>query len=133
MLYEFRLPDTGAHEAELLGWEVREGEKVAPDQILCRVLAGKAEHEIRCPQSGVLIKQVARIGDLIRVAQLVAILRPEGAATPAEPAPLPPAADFDPDKTLSPQPPAADKTVILKPLSLPPAPPPEPPPAPLPP
>ncbi|MBI4679483.1 MAG: 2-oxo acid dehydrogenase subunit E2 [Elusimicrobia bacterium] len=77
MLYEFRLPEAGSTEVAMLGWEVREGDRVAADQVVCRVLAGKAEVEIRCPQAGVLLKQVARIGDQVRLRQLVAILRPE--------------------------------------------------------
>ncbi|MBI5884379.1 MAG: 2-oxo acid dehydrogenase subunit E2 [Elusimicrobia bacterium] len=97
MLYEFRMPDTGANEVELLGWEVREGDTIKVDAVICRVLSGKAELEVHCPQAGVLLKQVARIGDHLRPGQLVAILRPEGIPAPTELPPLPHAEDLEKD------------------------------------
>ncbi|MBI5209096.1 MAG: 2-oxo acid dehydrogenase subunit E2 [Elusimicrobia bacterium] len=90
MLYEFRLPDTVPTEAELIGWDAREGENVAENQPLCRVLAGDDEVSVPCPRAGTLLKQVARVGDKVRLRQLVAILRPEDSPLHAAPKSTPP-------------------------------------------
>ncbi|MBI5622930.1 MAG: 2-oxo acid dehydrogenase subunit E2 [Elusimicrobia bacterium] len=119
MLYEFRMTDTGEEEAEVVGWDVREGERVAPDQVVCRVLAGKVEHGIRCPQAGVLLKQVARVGDSVRLSQLMAIVRPEPvqaqAATPA-PDQAPAAQALPPLPVLKkPEPPVPPAPPVIRP------------------
>ena len=55
--YVFKLPDVGegTAEAELVGWHVKVGDKVAEDQIVADVMTDKATVEITSPVAGKVI------------------------------------------------------------------------------
>ncbi len=82
-MYEFKLPDVGEgiHEAEILRWLVKVGEKVAQDQPMLEIQTDKAVVEIPAPVAGVIAEIWAEVGAMAQVGQgLVAI---EPAAAPA--------------------------------------------------
>lgn len=65
----FTLPDLGEglEEAEILEWNVSEGEHVVVDQPLLTVETDKAVVEIPSPQSAQIVKIHGKIGDVIKV------------------------------------------------------------------
>lgn len=58
MAYEFKLPDIGEgiHEGEIVKWEVKEGDEVKEDDVLCEVQNDKAVVEIPSPVDGTIKK-----------------------------------------------------------------------------
>lgn len=54
MAYEFKMPDIGEgiHEGEIVKWEVKEGQEVKEDDVLCEVANDKAVVEIPSPVDG---------------------------------------------------------------------------------
>ncbi|SDN23414.1 dihydrolipoamide acetyltransferase family protein [Alkalicoccus daliensis] len=58
MAYEFKLPDIGEgiHEGEIVKWEVKEGDEVQEDDVLCEVQNDKAVVEIPSPVEGTIKK-----------------------------------------------------------------------------
>ena len=72
---EFVLPDLGEglQEAEIVTWNVNEGEQVVADQPLVSVETDKAVVEIPSPRTGRVTKLFAAAGDIVKVgAPLVA-------------------------------------------------------------
>ncbi|SDY78339.1 pyruvate dehydrogenase E2 component (dihydrolipoamide acetyltransferase) [Evansella caseinilytica] len=58
MAYEFKMPDIGEgiHEGEIVKWEVKEGQEVKEDDVLCEVQNDKAVVEIPSPVDGKVLK-----------------------------------------------------------------------------
>ncbi|WP_096189286.1 dihydrolipoamide acetyltransferase family protein [Evansella halocellulosilytica] len=58
MAYEFKMPDIGEgiHEGEIVKWEVKEGDEVKEDDVLCEVQNDKAVVEIPSPVDGTIKK-----------------------------------------------------------------------------
>ncbi|UCZ51886.1 2-oxo acid dehydrogenase subunit E2 [Bacillus shivajii] len=58
MAYEFKMPDIGEgiHEGEIVKWEVKEGDEVKEDDVLCEVQNDKAVVEIPSPVDGTIEK-----------------------------------------------------------------------------
>ncbi|PYZ93299.1 branched-chain alpha-keto acid dehydrogenase subunit E2 [Salipaludibacillus keqinensis] len=58
MAYEFKLPDIGEgiHEGEIVKWEVKEGDEIKEDDVLCEVQNDKAVVEIPSPVDGKVAK-----------------------------------------------------------------------------
>ncbi|MBU9710279.1 dihydrolipoamide acetyltransferase family protein [Evansella tamaricis] len=58
MAYEFKMPDIGEgiHEGEIVKWEVKEGQEVKEDDVLCEVQNDKAVVEIPSPVDGKVAK-----------------------------------------------------------------------------
>lgn len=58
MAYDFKLPDIGEgiHEGEIVKWEVKEGDEVKEDDVLCEVQNDKAVVEIPSPVEGTIKK-----------------------------------------------------------------------------
>lgn len=90
-MYEFKLPDVGEgiHEAEILRWLVKVGEKVSQDQPILEIQTDKAVVEIPSPVTGVISEIRAEAGVLAQVGDaLVTIETGNGqttlAAAPAE-------------------------------------------------
>ncbi|WP_026690091.1 dihydrolipoamide acetyltransferase family protein [Alteribacter aurantiacus] len=54
MAYKFKMPDIGEgiHEGEIVKWEVKEGDEVKEDDVLCEVQNDKAVVEIPSPVDG---------------------------------------------------------------------------------
>lgn len=72
-MYEFKLPDVGEgiHEAEILKWLVKVGERVAQDQPMLEIQTDKAVVEIPSPVAGAIAEiraepgVVAQVGDVL--------------------------------------------------------------------
>jgi pyruvate dehydrogenase E2 component (dihydrolipoamide acetyltransferase) len=85
--FEFRLPDIGEGltEAEVVEWLVGEGGAVALDQPLVQIETDKAVTDIPSPRAGVLMRQGAPAGSVVRVGEVLAVIGeanedgPEGA------------------------------------------------------
>ncbi|QKS71575.1 2-oxo acid dehydrogenase subunit E2 [Paenalkalicoccus suaedae] len=58
MAYEYKMPDIGEgiHEGEIVKWEVKEGDEVKEDDVLCEVQNDKAVVEIPSPVDGTVKK-----------------------------------------------------------------------------
>lgn len=73
MAFQFKLPDIGEgiHEGEIVKWFVKEGDKIAEDDVLCEVQNDKAVVEIPSPVTGTVEKihveegVVAVVGDIL--------------------------------------------------------------------
>lgn len=81
MAREFRLPELAESvvEGEIIRWLVDEGEVVADDQPLVEVMTDKVTVELPSPFAGVLLKQMAKEGDVVPVHQVLAVFADEGA------------------------------------------------------
>jgi len=79
-VFEFRLPDIGEGlaEAEIVEWYVEVGAHVSLDQPLVQVETDKAVTEIPSPKGGVLIRQGAPAGDVVRVGEILAVIGEPG-------------------------------------------------------
>ena len=96
---EFRLPDVGEGiaTAEIIAWQVAEGDRVREHQDLVEIQTDKATVVIPCPADGVITRLCGEPGDMLDVGSVLAVIEADGAAanggagTPA-PAPAPRAA-----------------------------------------
>ena len=98
MGYEFKLPDIGegVAEGEVVAWHVREGDRVAEDQIMVEVMTDKATVTIGAPKAGKIAELRAQVGTTVRVGDVLVVIQtgngssahPE-AAHPAHPTPAP--------------------------------------------
>lgn len=72
-MYDFLLPDIGEglHEAEIVGWFVKQGQKVAINEPLVEVQTDKAVVEITAPITGVVEKLGGEEGNTITVGSLL--------------------------------------------------------------
>jgi pyruvate dehydrogenase E2 component (dihydrolipoamide acetyltransferase) len=84
----FILPDLGegVHEAELIRWKVKPGEKVQEHQTLAEMETDKALVEVPSPWSGVIGQLHGSEGDVIAVGSVL-VTYETGAAEPSAPAP----------------------------------------------
>ena len=84
-MYEFKLPDVGEgiHEAEILKWLVKVGERVAQDQPMLEIQTDKAVVEIPAPVTGFIAEIRAEMGAITHVGDvLVVIETSKGQTTP---------------------------------------------------
>ena len=81
----------GVHEATLTNWLIKEGEAVTKDSPLLEVSTDKVDTEIPSPASGILVKVMVPVGQLVKVDQILAVISSDAAAahdeSPAEAAP----------------------------------------------
>jgi pyruvate dehydrogenase E2 component (dihydrolipoamide acetyltransferase) len=98
-VFEFKLPDLGEgiHEGEILKWHVAEGERVAEDAPLVDVETDKAAVTIPSPKAGIVAKLGGKLGDVVAVGHVIAMIEDGAEAATAPPAaakaaPAPPAA-----------------------------------------
>lgn len=70
---DFRLPELGegVYEAELVGWQVKPGDRVKRGQNLMEVLTDKATMEVPAPFTGIVTSLNAAPGQTIKVGQPV--------------------------------------------------------------
>src|SRR5699024_548141 len=74
-------------EGEIIAWHVAEGESIARDAPLLEVASDKATVELPSPHSGVLLRQLAAVGDMVDVGAAIATMRlADSAPAAAEPA-----------------------------------------------
>src|SRR5699024_8485371 len=78
-------------EGEIIAWHIAEGESIARDAPLLEVASDKATVELPSPHSGVLLRQLAAVGDTVDVGAAIATMRLADSA----PAAAEPAADDD--------------------------------------
>jgi len=84
-VFEFKLPDVGegVHEGEIVKWLVKEGDRVEEFQPMVEVLTDKATVEIPAPKSGVILKLMAKEGEVVKVGSVLVLIGEPGEA--AEP------------------------------------------------
>jgi pyruvate dehydrogenase E2 component (dihydrolipoamide acetyltransferase) len=79
---EFRLPDVGEGiaTAEIIAWQVAEGDHVREHQDLVEIQTDKATVVIPCPATGVVARLCAAEGETIDVGAVLAVIDADGAA-----------------------------------------------------
>ncbi len=89
--YEFKLPDIGEGvvEGEIVAWAegIAVGAAVGPEQPLAEVMTDKATVVIPSPAAGVIVELGGKVGDVIAVGQVLAVIETEPGATVAQPEP----------------------------------------------
>src|ERR1700751_2643083 len=70
-------------ESVLVKWTKKEGDKIAPGDIIAEVETDKANMDFPLEDEGVLLKQLAKAGDTIKLGAPVAILGEAGEDIPA--------------------------------------------------
>jgi pyruvate dehydrogenase E2 component (dihydrolipoamide acetyltransferase)/2-oxoisovalerate dehydrogenase E2 component (dihydrolipoyl transacylase) len=77
---DFRLPELGegVYEAELVAWQVKEGEAVERGQTLMEVLTDKATMEVPAPFAGTVTALQAEPGQQVKVGDVVLTFTPAG-------------------------------------------------------
>ncbi|HSD86220.1 MAG TPA: dihydrolipoamide acetyltransferase family protein [Kofleriaceae bacterium] len=88
MAFDFYMPDIGEGvvEGEIVGWKVKEGDKVKLDQPLVEVMTDKATVELPSPRAGTIKKINFKDGDICPVGKILVVIDEEGGAAVAEPA-----------------------------------------------
>lgn len=73
---EFRLPDVGEGiaTAEIIAWQVAEGDHVTEHQDLVEIQTDKATVVIPCPATGVVTQLCGEVGDTIDVGAVLAVI-----------------------------------------------------------
>ncbi|UTR15243.1 2-oxo acid dehydrogenase subunit E2 [Salipaludibacillus sp. LMS25] len=73
MAYEFKLPDIGEgiHEGEIVKWEVKEGDEIKEDDVLCEVQNDKAVVEIPSPVDGTVKEILVEEGVVTEVGTVI--------------------------------------------------------------
>lgn len=79
-MFEFRLPDIGEglHEAEIVRWLVRPGDRVAEDQPVLEVQTDKATVELSSPVAGIIRELRAQEGEVVRVGSVLFTVLQDG-------------------------------------------------------
>lgn len=87
MAYQFRFPDIGEGIVEgiIVGWKVKEGDRVKTDQDLVDVETEKAIFTLPSPKEGVILKIHFKEGDTIPVGQTLVTIGEPGEALEAVP------------------------------------------------
>lgn len=76
MKIRVKVPKLGLtiEEVTLSSWEKSEGAAVAFEEIIAVVEGDKASFEVVAPSAGILIKQVATVGDVLPIGGEIAII-----------------------------------------------------------
>lgn len=87
-MYEFKLPDLGEgiHEAEILKWYVEPGDTIVEDEPLVDLETDKAAVTIPSPRGGTIASIAGKVGDIINVGNVVAVIDDGTGAAAAPPA-----------------------------------------------
>ncbi len=101
---DFLLPDLGEglEEAEVVEWQIEEGQTVEEGQTLALIETGKAQTELVCPRDGVVTKLYGGPGDMMKVGAPILCL-PSSANAAAEVAGSENSADEDDDAADDPE------------------------------
>lgn len=88
-MYEFKLPDVGEgiHEAEILKWLVKVGERVAQDQPMLEIQTDKAVVEIPAPVAGAIAEIRAKTGAMAHVGDVLVMIETGNGQTTPDTAP----------------------------------------------
>src|SRR5690554_259645 len=73
---EFRMPKMGESitEGTIIEWHVNEGETFEEGDVLLEVATDKVDNEIPAPASGKMVKHMFTNGDVVPIAEVIAIL-----------------------------------------------------------
>ncbi|GEK57261.1 branched-chain alpha-keto acid dehydrogenase subunit E2 [Marinococcus halophilus] len=73
MAYEFKLPDIGEgiHEGEIVSWQVKPGDEIKEDDVLCEVQNDKAVVEIPSPVDGKVLELKVDEGTTTTVGEVI--------------------------------------------------------------
>jgi pyruvate dehydrogenase E2 component (dihydrolipoamide acetyltransferase) len=87
MAFDFYMPDIGEGvvEGEIVGWKVKEGDRVKLDQPIVEVMTDKATVELPSPRAGIIKKINYKDGEICPVGKVLVVIDEEGAAQKAEP------------------------------------------------
>ena len=92
MAFDFYMPDIGEGvvEGEIVGWKVKEGDRVTLDQPIVEVMTDKATVELPSPRAGVIAKINYKDGEICPVGKVLVVIEEEGGASRAQmPTPTP--------------------------------------------
>ncbi len=80
MSFDFYMPDIGEGvvEGEIVGWKVKEGDKVKLDQVLVEVMTDKATVELPSPRAGTIRKINYKDGDICPVGKVLVTIDEDG-------------------------------------------------------
>src|SRR5437660_7456135 len=80
MPVELEMPELAESviEGEIVKWLVKEGDRVHQDQLIVEVMTDKVTVEVPSPYEGILLKQVAKEGDVVPIGKPIAIFGKEG-------------------------------------------------------
>ncbi len=94
MAFVFELPEVGEGvvEAEVVSWNVQEGDFVQVDQPLCEITTDKAQLEISSPKAGRVLKLHGQPGDIVKVHSPLVELDTDASGAGEAPAPSAPPA-----------------------------------------
>lgn len=83
---KFPLPDVGEGltEAEIVSWQVQEGDAVKVNQVICEIETAKSVVELPCPFEGTVSELLVEVGDTVEVGQPIIAVAVEGAAVAEE-------------------------------------------------
>jgi pyruvate dehydrogenase E2 component (dihydrolipoamide acetyltransferase) len=83
-MYEFKLPDLGEgiHEGEILKWYVDAGQTIVEDDPLVEVETDKAAVTIPSPVGGTVVSLGGRVGEIVTVGAVIAVISGNGAHHP---------------------------------------------------
>ncbi len=87
MRYVFRLPDVGEgiHEAEIVAYEVKVGDKVKADQMIIKIETDKAVVSLPAPVEGIVSEIPHKSGDTVAVGDPLIIIETEKEVAEAVP------------------------------------------------
>jgi pyruvate dehydrogenase E2 component (dihydrolipoamide acetyltransferase) len=80
MAIELEMPELAESvvEGEIVKWLVNEGDRVEQDQLLVEVMTDKVTVEVPSPYAGILLKQVAKEGEVVPIGKPIAIFGEPG-------------------------------------------------------
>jgi len=80
MAVELEMPELAESvvEGEIVKWLVNEGDRVEQDQLLVEVMTDKVTVEVPSPYAGILLKQVAKEGEVVAIGKPIAIFGEPG-------------------------------------------------------
>jgi pyruvate dehydrogenase E2 component (dihydrolipoamide acetyltransferase) len=87
-MFEFKLPDLGEgiHEGEILTWHVEPGKAIKENEPLVDIETDKAAVNITSPRSGTIVTLNAKVGDIVNVGDVIAVID-DGTGAAVAPAP----------------------------------------------
>ncbi len=83
MAFDFYMPDIGEGvvEGEIVGWKVKEGDRVKLDQPIVEVMTDKATVELPSPRAGVIKAINYKDGEICPVGKVLVVIEEEGGAS----------------------------------------------------
>jgi pyruvate dehydrogenase E2 component (dihydrolipoamide acetyltransferase) len=75
--FEFKLPDIGegVTEGEVVAWHVKEGDRVAEDQVMVEIMTDKATVTIGAPRGGKVDKLMFTVGSMVKVGDVLIVIQ----------------------------------------------------------